>query len=257
VQGSTSDKLGALGLDLDFVGWLEGASERLPHLNQLRRVPLADLAVALRAAAWLAQQVANPAVVQGDEAKNWLDRYRILQAFLVYSLKSTLMYSRQRRVEDLETLDDVMSKVFPSDVRKRYRDDIEGLIKVGLPACYGQDVKCKPTGGRPESEQSWRMRAAAEYVSQVSESPYLDLADFWNERRETDYQPDEIKDRLRKSVSPDEKRKRRVPGGEGALEFWRAIYEGDSSSFLPVRFPYSSDVPIPAGRKRLFAWPPI
>ena len=120
-----------------------------------------------------------------------------------------------------------------------------------------RDKTIKRTGGRPESEQTWRMRVAVEYVSAVSKSPCRDLAHFWNERRGTDYHPDEIKDRLRKGVPRDEKRKGRVPGGEGALVFWRAIYQGDSKIFLPVRFPYSSKVPVPRGRSQLFTWPPV
>jgi hypothetical protein len=78
------------------------------------------------------------------------------------------------------------------------------------------------------------MRAAIEYLSNVSTRPYSDLAEFWTERSGIEHHHDEIRSRLRKATI------KRIQ--EGPLEFWKGVYAGEFWRVFPASFPLSLEL---------------
>src|SRR5262249_31184615 len=153
----------------------------------------------------------------------WLERYELLEESLVGALKSTVFYHAMSTAEDLAALERALEALYPRSFWHQYRANIQHLRRQGLPLDLPK-VKAKPRGGSPQSEQTIRMRAALEYVSRVSKTPYGDLARFWNERLgKEQYSPEQIRDRLRKG-HPIAK-----AGGTArrSLEIWQKVYHGD------------------------------
>ena len=75
----------------------------------------------------------------------------------------------------------------------------------------------------------------------MSDRPYADLANFWNESTEHNraiYQPDEIVGRLRKGKLLE----RRQEIGEGLLKFWKVIYYENLWAVFPGPWPLSSEL---------------
>jgi hypothetical protein len=65
------------------------------------------------------------------------------------------------------------------------------------------------------------------------------LAEFWNETLgEVKYDPDAIKDRLRKGHPSS----RGMGAAQRSLEFWRAVYGGDLRASFPGPFPLSREL---------------
>ena len=247
MKQSASEKLKGLGLDVEFLAWLEGEEPRLPDLDQVRKVKDADFAAAIRAAEWLGQfsGAGGPNSLQGPDA--WMARYELLQQFLYAALGSSLFYHALSAGEDLEALERVLETLLPRSFWEEYRQDILDLRKQGNPLDL-RDVKAKPSGGIKQSEQTDRMRAAVEYISRRSQTPYGDLARFWNERlgKET-YRPEELRDRLRQGKAWNK--------GKGAadrsVKFWQLIYQGDLRAVFPGPFPLPpelKDLKGPKGR---------
>jgi hypothetical protein len=234
MNASVTDKLSGLGLDVDFLAWLEGKSDRLPRLHGLAEVKDEDLAAAIRAAVWLKQLFSDPALISPQAPDQWLKKYRLLDQFLSECLRYRMMIADQSK--DLEKLESVLTMLLPDSSWKQHREDIAHLRRRGMPQRF--EYSSVRSGGKPESEQTDRMRAAVRYISEVSKTPYVDLAAFWNERFGTGYLPDEIKDRLRIKS-----RRRAVTGADGyyALERWRSAYALDLIVLFPGPFPLSSE----------------
>jgi hypothetical protein len=167
----------------------------------------------------------------------WRVRYELLEQYLYAALGSTLFYHAMSASEDLNALERVLETLLPRSFWGEYRADILQLRKHGLPPDLRElKVQTKPSGGKKESEQTTRMRAAVKYISGVSKTPYGDLARFWNERLGIKkYNPEQIKDRLRKG-HPFSK-------GDGAaersLESWQLVYRRDLRAVFPGPFPLS------------------
>ena len=192
------ERLRRLGLDVEFLAWLEGPGERLPYLDRVRKIQGEEFAAALRAVAWLTQHFSEPELISPHIPEEWLDRYDLLQKFLVTALSWSSVYHATSVSKDLGTLERVLTELLPASSWDRYRKDICHLRNHGHPMRLPK-MPAKASGGKGQSEQTMRMRAAVTYVSSVSRTPYADLAAFWNERQTAVvYQPDEIRDRLRK-----------------------------------------------------------
>lgn len=228
---SAADRLRSMGLDVDFLIWLEGAEDRLPQLHRLGEVDGARLAAAVRAAAWLTSQFANPDVVGPNGGEDWRKRYQLLEGFLWNSLRYSMVHHRLDRPKDLEALDEVLDILVPPPAAAAYRHDLLRLRRLGKPErlqdLFGA-VKKPRRGGRRQSEQVQRMRAAIEHVRQQSKRPYRDLADLWNESLdETCYSPDQIRQALRKGD----------PRGPDLLLQWTRLYRGELQAAFPGEFP--------------------
>jgi hypothetical protein len=233
VKQSASEKLKKLRLDVAFLAWLEGEEQRLPELDQVRKVKDADFAAAIRAAEWLGQHWMDPQVISPDEPEAWRARYELLEQFLRAALGSSLFYHAMSAAEDLAALERVLETLLPLSSWDDYRNDILHLRKHGLPSRF-LNSKAKPSGGTGQSEQTTRMRAALKYVSRVSKTPYGDLARFWNERLDKEkYNAQQIKDRLRKGNPLST----RDGAAHRSLEFWQSVYQGDLSRVFPGPFP--------------------
>lgn len=252
MKPSTTERLRRLGLDTEFLRWLEGEGDRLPRLDAVRRVQPDDFLAAVRAVTWLRQLFAQPKAVAPQSAKEWNSRYHLLEEFLWVSMKWSGTYSFLKTRADLEALERVLERLLPKSSWERYRADILDLRRKGYPSSLVSIPKGRGPrrGGKETSEQTKRMRAAVAYVKTVSDRPYADLADFWNDSTEHNrriYQPDEIQSRLRKGNLLE----RRQGAGEGLLEFWRAIYDGNLHGVFPGAWPLSSEI-IQVYRRR---WP--
>ena len=236
MKQSASEKLKGLGVDIEFLAWLEGEEARVPDLDRVRKVKDADFAAAIRAAEWLGQHFSEPELISPDNTPDaWRARYELLEQYLYAALGSTLFYHAMSASEDLATLERVLETLLPRSFWGEYRADVLQLRKHGLPLDLRElNVKAKPSGGMKESEETTRMRAAVKYISGVSKTPYGDLARFWNERFGTEkYTPEKIKDRLRKG--------HRLSKGDGAaersVESWQRVYHGDLQAVFPGPFP--------------------
>jgi hypothetical protein len=86
-----------------------------------------------------------------------------------------------------------------------------------------------------------RMRAAVAYVRSVSERPFEDLAEFWNEcsgREDARYDPDANKSRLRKGYPMHQ-----LAGAGGRfLECWKRVYDGELIFVSPAPFPLGPEL---------------
>lgn len=251
MKTSTTEKLSRLGLDIDFLRWLEGEADRLPRLDAVARVRPDDFLGAVRAAAWLRQLFAQPDAVVPRLAEEWNSRYWLLEEFLWVAMRWSSVSSFLRTPADLAALETVLETLLPKSSSERYKADIWDLRRKGYPAllrsvAQGQRPR---RGGKEISEQTRRMRAAVSYVQTVSRTPYADLADFWNEstkRSPRAYQPDEIKSRLRKEQFPE----RRHATGQDLLEFWTDIYNGKLRAVFPGPWPLSNEIIEALARQR-------
>ena len=84
------------------------------------------------------------------------------------------------------------------------------------------------------------MRQSPTYVESVSDIPYDDLAEFWNQcaGSSTVYQPDMIRSRLRKGHFM-----HRQPGAtKRFLEKWKDVYNGRLIGVHPIPFPLSREL---------------
>ena len=228
-----SEKLKELGLDIEFLAWLEGEEPRVPDLDRIRKVRDADFAAAIRAAEWLAQHFSEPELIAPHWPEAWQARYELLAQFLHAALGSSMFYRALSVAADLDALVKVMETLLPSSFWTEYREDIRHLRKQGLPLPEG---KAKPSGGTGTSEQTMRMRAAVQAVSSISKTPYGDLARFWNERLGTEkYSAEQLRDRLRKGDALTKS----VDAAERSLDNWRRVYDGDLRAVFPGPFPLS------------------
>jgi hypothetical protein len=230
-------------MDVCFLAWLEGSEDRLPHIERLCGIPAGTFGRAIRAATWLQQFGFNGGLIAPAEAMAWRDRYATLLDFLKSGLSYSMAGRHRTRSADLQALEDLLAKLLPKSSRNQYIRDIRQLRKHGQPQ-QPVTIGGRRAGGRPESEETRRMRAAVEHlVSCGSKSPYVDLADFWTEcarvrgAREP-YDPENIRSRLRKGP-PDERER-----GAVELEFWRAVYEGDFRDVFPGQFPLSPELAL-------------
>jgi hypothetical protein len=158
MKQTTADRLRELGLDVGFLLWLEGSDERIPRLDRVRDINGAKFAAAVRAAVWLNSQFAHPDRIAPDTPEQWLEKYRVLQAFLWNVLRQTMAFHRMERHEDLKALEEVIETLMPSAVG-RYRADIQRLRKLGQPVRLGDlagQTRGQQTGGRRQSEQVQR-----------------------------------------------------------------------------------------------------
>ena len=243
MKPSTTERLGLLGLDTEFLRWLEGEGDRLPRLDAVRRVPPKDFLAAVRAVTWLRQLFAQPKAVAPQSAKEWNSRYHLLEEFLWCSIRWSGTYYILNKQADLAALERVLERLLPESSWKLYRADVLDLRRKGYPQSFpaGPTSRGPRKGGKKTSEQTERMRAAVAYVKTVSDRPYADLANFWNESTEHNraiYQPDEIVGRLRKGKLLE----RRQEIGEGLLKFWKVIYYENLWAVFPGPWPLSSEL---------------
>lgn len=226
-----ADRLRELGLDVEFLIWLEGAEDRVPHVDQLAGVSDASLAAAVRAAVWLTSQFADHRVVDSGESEDWRQRYEQLQALLWNALRHTMFFHRVDRHKDLEALDEMLRLLLPPSQTVRFREDLQRLRTLGKPERLldlAPDTKKPKRGGRKQSEQVQRMRAAVEYLRSKSSRPYRDLVQLWNEAcGEARYGPDQIRQTLRKGQQ----------AGPELLTFWKDLYRGEGYRSLPGLIP--------------------
>lgn len=234
-------KLRELGLDTEFLCWLEGEAERLPRIDAVRSLKAEELVAAVRAFAWLEGLECDPLAVAPVLPEQWRLRYFELGSLLWNSLKNGLFFSLLTQHEDLAALEHVLEMLLPESNQKDYQDDFRRLRRKGLPfrVPFSADRRRPRGGGKPESEQTARMRAALAYVRTVSDTPYVDLADFWNEcAGSTNYGPNEIRSRLRKGHPL-----RRTPeAAERLLDHWTTIYRGNLMVVFPGPFPLSGEL---------------
>jgi hypothetical protein len=146
--------------------------------------------------------------------------------------------SMLRLNEDLEMLEHVLDTLLPRSSWSLYQTDFRDLRKKGQPPRFPNYVG-RPSGGKQQSEETDRIRAAVAYVAAVSKKPYADLAAFWNERRKTaKYDAASLKSRLRKghllNRTPD--------AGARLLEHWKGIYAFDLRRVFPGPFPPSREL---------------
>jgi hypothetical protein len=247
MASSTADRLKARGLDTDFLCWLEGEADRLPRRDAVRKLKAEQLMAAVRAAVWLRQLRGHHTpigpVVEPASREAWENRYYLLEVFLLEAVKSTFFFSMFRQHDDLEALERVLLTLLPESCSVVYKADILYLRRKGYPQTlpFSRDsLPRRRSGGKPESEQTERMRAAIAYVQSVSETAFDDLADFWNEcaKSSTVYQPDAIRSRLRKGHFWH----RRPEAAKDFLEHWFHIYHGDLKGVYPVPFPLSREL---------------
>lgn len=245
---SYAQNLKELGLDVEFLAWLEGEDDILFNGRGMDKVDHRDLLGAIRAVTWLEEicemdpewlssdQVFRSGEFKPDPDTSWMlsdegvrrsceleVRYRILKKFLLFVLNSR---SSPDLEKDLESLERVCQTLLPVSSWQPYRDDILMLRKRGRPKSE-EDERPRGDPGRPPSERTDRMVAAYYYVSTVSSTPYVDLAGFWNEHLgDTKYDPDTIRQRLRKARD----------GAYYRFLEWRGFYE--PSEGWPIGYPF-------------------
>lgn len=264
MNGPHAKKLRHLGLDLNFLCWLEGREQRLPDLDAIRKVKDAEFAGAIRAAEYLRQLEFEEDLIAPISTSEWGHRYQIVEDFLWDRLLSTTFHSVDRADKDLETLERVLKQLLPQSLWKGLDEDIRRLRRQGLPERFGNPPTVK-RGGKRESEETGRMRAAIHYVGSVSRTPFSDLAEVWTEYRaeltasnkggavsagrtsKTNvYHPDGIKQRLRSGHELTQG----TGTAERLLDFWQAIYNGELQRASPGRFPLSSEIEAALKRAR-------
>lgn len=239
MEGPISNKLREKGLDTRFLVWLEGKADRLPRIHAVRKVKGDTFAAAIRAAGWLRQLWTQPSKIEPLQPEDWEYRYVLLEEFLWSSLKWSGAYALLTLNEDLAELETVLDTLLPASSWESYRQDIFHLRRKGQPGQLPKELSRRPSGGTAPSEETGRMRAAVAYISMFSETPYSDLTQLWNEARGTEYQPDAIKDRLRKGHPLH----RSPAAAQRFLESWRSIYYArDLRPVYPGRFPLSREL---------------
>ena len=235
MAGSVEMRLEAGGVDLDFLAWLEGTEERLPRIDRIKGIRREEWVTAIQAAVWLTQHFACPEWIAPDKPEDWLSRYNLLQRFLWGALNTSMIGRAMRRHKDLQILDNILTRLLPPENRRQYQEDIRRLRRHRQPLWIPK-YKARPAGGRRESEQTGRMRAAVEYLAQYSQAPYADLADFWNERLAVKkYHANGIYNRLCKGLAA--KLGASPPAGFHHLDFWHTVYSGDFRVVFPGPFP--------------------
>lgn len=251
MKPSIVDKLKHQGLDTDFLCWLEGEADRLPRWGAVRKLKAEQLVAAIRGAVWLRQLAGHLGVTLPTSPEAWESRYYLLEVYLLDVVKSTLFFSLFKQHDDLEALEHVLLTLLPESSSDVYRADFLHLRRKGYPETLPfsvDNMRGRPSGGKPESEQTGRMRAAVAYVQTVSDSPYDDLAQFWNKcaGSGTEYHPDIIRSRLRKGHFM-----HRQPGAaQKFLEKWKDVYNGYLIGVSPVPFPLSRELREVYERKR-------
>lgn len=245
-QELVNEKLKRLGLDIDFLLWLEGEADRLPRPEAVRDLKANKLVAAVRAAAWLKQLCFSHPDATGDLTRaQWTVRYSRLEEMLWQVIKSTMLYSLASQHTDLEALEHVLRTLLPESSWEHYRADILRLRRNGCPSriwSRSSHDRRPRAGGKSASEQTERMRAAIAYLA-ASDTPYVDLAELWNNkigdgRR---YTPDEIKSRLRKGKVVVYRSGPAVPAHEFLLK-WRRIYDGQLIPYCFLPFPLSREL---------------
>src|SRR5262249_16049118 len=108
MQEPASEKLKGLGLDVEFLAWLEGEDQRLPELERIHEVKDADFAAAIRATAWLAQHFSDPTLISPQTPEGWLPRNEDLGRALHGTLLSSMFYHAPSTAEDLAALERVL-----------------------------------------------------------------------------------------------------------------------------------------------------
>jgi hypothetical protein len=199
-------------------------------LEQIKwlRIQQTEFLSAFQATQWLAQFFARPEMIAPSSSEEWLHRYHALEVFLYEALRHSMVGRTRFERKDLQALENVLERLLPIECWQVYRADIRLLRKqrrpLDLPTVAGRGR----SAGRRESEQTVRMRAAVECISQKSNAPYSDLAEFWNHRMDRKrYKGDEIRNRLRKGHD----------FGYQALQHWRSIYDRDFRAVFPSPFP--------------------
>ncbi|MBZ5580274.1 MAG: hypothetical protein LAP40_27265 [Acidobacteriia bacterium] len=119
-----SERLKGLGLDVEFLAWLEGEEQVLPELSRIRNVKDADLVAAIRAAGWIAQFFMDEKVISPQTSEHWLARYELLEKYLQGAIQSTLFYHAMSTAEDLSALEEVLERLLPRSYWEEYRNDI-------------------------------------------------------------------------------------------------------------------------------------
>jgi hypothetical protein len=240
VDDPISQKLRVRGLDISFLRWLEGKEDRLPRLHAVNQLEGEDLAAAIRAAAWLRQLCFQRDIVVPSSMEDWDSRYKLLEDFLCATLLWSMTGSTLHLNEELETLEHVLDALLPQNSWSQYRTDFRYLRKKGQPPRFPNYVG-RPSGGKKQSEETDRIRAAIAYVATVSKTPYADLAAFWNGCLKTGkYDAASLKSRLRKGNSLN----RTLGAGERLLEHWKAIYALDLKRVYPSPFPPSRELEV-------------
>jgi hypothetical protein len=230
------DHLRALGIDADFLLWLEGEGDRLPRLGGLKRVTADQLVCAVRAATWLRQFSMNQELIAPTSSEAWTERYAILESFLWVVLKLSGKHGCLNK--DLGALEKVLWALLPSSSWDRYKRDIHQLRRKGQPHTLPRGTR-RATGGKSESEQTNRMRAAVAYLRALgSKTAFTDLADLWNESLpHFKYDSDAIKQRIRKGSQPHSQHEH--------WQFWHGVYFLNAEAFgqvFPGPFPPSLEL---------------
>jgi hypothetical protein len=232
-MGSVEAKLRQAGLDTDFLAWLEGKADRLPRLGRVHDITPKAFGQAILAATWIRGHIGPPDANQGRDPHEWSRRYLLLEHFLFSAFKDSISTRRQSRLKDLQCLETIIVALLPIETAREYLQDIKRFVQCAKPLGISHERK-RPKGGPRESEQTRRMRAAIDYVAQVSDQPYHDLAEFWTDRSGTgkQYHGDEIRNRLRRGI----------PEGAQSLELWRGVYNGEWWRAFPGPFPLPSEL---------------
>jgi len=252
MESSIAERLKGRGLDIDFLLWLEGEADRLPKWGAVRKLKSDQLVAAIRAAVWLRQLDSDPDVIGPTSPEAWESRYSLLEVYLLDVVKSTFFFSLLKRHDDLEALEHVLLTLLPKSSSDVYRADFLRLRRKGYPETLPfsrDDIRPRRSGGKPKSEQTDRMRAAVAYLRTVSERPFEDLAEFWNEcsgREDVGYDPAAIRSRLRKGNPMD----LRAGAAERFFKYWKCVYDGDLIFVSPAPFPLSPELRRAYERKR-------
>jgi hypothetical protein len=245
VEQPVGEKLRELGLDVDFLRWLEGEAERLPRLDAARKLKPEEFVAAVRAVAFLEGLQHDPAAIAPASPEEWNYRYTVLREFLRVCLRHT-GFSILGQDKDLAALEHVLETLLPESSREPYDTDFRQLRRKNYPKRLPPDVlrgigqlKRPRRGGRPESEQTERMRAAVSYMTTATDAPYDELAEFWNECTWSGkYDGDSIRGRLRKGNPLN----REPEMAQGTLRGWQRVYRGDLMSVFPGPFPLSREL---------------
>ena len=244
-QELLTEKLKRLGLDIDFLCWLEGEADRMPRPDAVRDLKANTLVAAVRGAGYLKQiYLIRPDMTGELTQKQWNIRYSRIEEMLWQAIKSTMFYSLSWNT-DLEALEHVLRTLLPDSSWEHYQADILRLRRNGYPPrCWPRSSHDRRprAGGKSVSEQTERMRAAIANLA-ASDTPYVDLAELWNNKIGDGkrYAPDQIKSRLRKGKSVLYPSGPEVPAHE-FLAKWRRIYDGDLIPYCFVPFPLSPEL---------------
>jgi hypothetical protein len=232
-----SKRLRKQGIDTGFLIWLEGEADRLPRVSAIRHLTGEQLASAIWAAGWLRDASLTPDLEAAYRSDAWEQRYRVLESFLFAALGLRRTFRIPKLHEDLQALEAVLEALLPPSSREKYVEDIRYLRLHKHPSDVLRTLRGprKKTGGKPESEQTRRMRAAVTYLRPLSPRPFVDLTDFWNESLASQvYGEDEIKQRIRRKESITED-----------ATFWKGIYRLQRAALyqtFPGPFPWSEEL---------------